>query len=652
MRFFMKLSFAAVALVFATASAQGPTQFNPHTQIRWPDLVGMGTPTSLSCTSTNYGEPYTDKSVTPNVHYHCGTTGWAVDASGGGGAVSSVNGQTGTVTLPMLASSASVVLAGDSRLLVSGTCQNINNGGPCYQGTITAGVIASGVATFTASNSQSAGNILTLSGFSGSAAGLNGQVVTVLSSGLSNSQFEADVTGITTLASTGAGAWICRNTVQGQIAALPLVVSSGATVINTAVPDQTVAGIVSGYTATLHPLSPAVTGNPAYLIIQDDFDAVNGSTFATIEGLYSTLWADAWADGYKIVQTTQIPYGNSIYGDPDATAAAVNEWMKGQIGTINSHPGSILVDTASVLSQVYDSTFFLVYGVTTGQDDLHFNDAGASMFTALVNAGLSSGGNVLFSAGAQTVAMPVTKAGESIGSQIIDTGGGYSGWNSLSWELYSVTGPSTYLPLPDVGVFWIDNTWAFSLDLNTINGYPQMVLNPYGSYCWINGSNSRVANPGATCFSADQSANDTIDLDSSNNYSAAPYNNKLGSLKLNNLFVGGTCTGCGGGSGNAYSGVNTQTGTSYTLLLSDAGGYVRMNNAASNTVTIPPSSSVAFTAGTVIVFNQVGAGQTTLAPGAGVTLNTPTSLSTRAQFSTISITYVGSDVWDVAGDLQ
>ena len=43
-----------------------------------------------------------------------------------------------------------------------------------------------------------------------------------------------------------------------------------------------------------------------------------------------------------------------------------------------------------------------------------------------------------------------------------------------------------------------------------------------------------------------------------------------------------------------------QTGTAYTLVLADAFKLVAMNNAAANTLTVPPNSSVAFPIGTRI----------------------------------------------------
>lgn len=67
-----------------------------------------------------------------------------------------------------------------------------------------------------------------------------------------------------------------------------------------------------------------------------------------------------------------------------------------------------------------------------------------------------------------------------------------------------------------------------------------------------------------------------------------------------------------------YLGQNLQTGTSYELVLDDAGKVVEMNNGAANAVTIPENASVAFPVNTRIdVFNK-GAGQTTI----GITSDT------------------------------
>ena len=52
--------------------------------------------------------------------------------------------------------------------------------------------------------------------------------------------------------------------------------------------------------------------------------------------------------------------------------------------------------------------------------------------------------------------------------------------------------------------------------------------------------------------------------------------------------------------------INEQTGTAYTLVGGDAGKLIKMTNAAANTLTVPPSSSVNFDIGTTINVVQYG----------------------------------------------
>lgn len=61
-----------------------------------------------------------------------------------------------------------------------------------------------------------------------------------------------------------------------------------------------------------------------------------------------------------------------------------------------------------------------------------------------------------------------------------------------------------------------------------------------------------------------------------------------------------------------YLGQNLQTGTAYELVLGDAGFLVEMNNAASNILTIPANSAVAFPVDTIIDVVQGGAGITSI----------------------------------------
>jgi hypothetical protein len=94
--------------------------------------------------------------------------------------------------------------------------------------------------------------------------------------------------------------------------------------------------------------------------------------------------------------------------------------------------------------------------------------------------------------------------------------------------------------------------------------------------------------------------------------------------------------------------INTQAGTSYTLLLTDAGDYVRMTSGSANTVTIPTNASVAFDIGTEVIVRQAGAGTTTIA-GPGVTINTSNTLVLAAQHDSVSLVKVATDIWDLTG---
>ena len=96
--------------------------------------------------------------------------------------------------------------------------------------------------------------------------------------------------------------------------------------------------------------------------------------------------------------------------------------------------------------------------------------------------------------------------------------------------------------------------------------------------------------------------------------------------------------------------LNAQTGTTYTLVLTDNGRLVTLNNAAAITVTVPLNSSVAFATGAIINLQQIGAGQVTVVGDSGVTIN-GTGTALRAQWSAASLIKTATDTWTVIGDL-
>jgi len=92
------------------------------------------------------------------------------------------------------------------------------------------------------------------------------------------------------------------------------------------------------------------------------------------------------------------------------------------------------------------------------------------------------------------------------------------------------------------------------------------------------------------------------------------------------------------------NGLNDQTGTSYTLVLTDAGKTVTLNNAAAVTLTVPTNASVAYETGTCIYFTNKGAGAVTIAAAGGVTLNNNQPVS---QYSSGMLQKLDTDTWVV-----
>lgn len=87
-----------------------------------------------------------------------------------------------------------------------------------------------------------------------------------------------------------------------------------------------------------------------------------------------------------------------------------------------------------------------------------------------------------------------------------------------------------------------------------------------------------------------------------------------------------------------------------TLVLTDDGNIVEPNKATAITETIPPNTDVAFPVGAYVEVMQLGAGQVTIAAGAGVTLRAPNGAKTAAQYSTLGVRQRAANEWVVTGD--
>jgi len=93
------------------------------------------------------------------------------------------------------------------------------------------------------------------------------------------------------------------------------------------------------------------------------------------------------------------------------------------------------------------------------------------------------------------------------------------------------------------------------------------------------------------------------------------------------------------------------TTTTYTAVAADAGRLITLSNAAAITVTLPTPTSLGLTAGTIITFTGIAAGLFTFAAGAGATVNSPRTLGSRAQWSSVRAVAVSTTGWVLDGDL-
>jgi len=80
---------------------------------------------------------------------------------------------------------------------------------------------------------------------------------------------------------------------------------------------------------------------------------------------------------------------------------------------------------------------------------------------------------------------------------------------------------------------------------------------------------------------------------------------------------------------------------------------ISRTSAAAQTIGVPTNASVAIDIGQSFLVEQTGAGQLTIQPAAGVTVNrlAGRSLVAAGQFAMIRLTKIGTNVWNATGDL-
>ena len=101
----------------------------------------------------------------------------------------------------------------------------------------------------------------------------------------------------------------------------------------------------------------------------------------------------------------------------------------------------------------------------------------------------------------------------------------------------------------------------------------------------------------------------------------------------------------------AFGIFNNQTGTTYTLALTDVAKVVTLTNGSAITLTVPTNAAVAFPIGTQILLYQGGAGQVTISSSATIR-SQGTKLKITGQYGVAGLLKVNTDEWVAYGNLS
>ena len=106
------------------------------------------------------------------------------------------------------------------------------------------------------------------------------------------------------------------------------------------------------------------------------------------------------------------------------------------------------------------------------------------------------------------------------------------------------------------------------------------------------------------------------------------------------------------GSTFTYLNVLTDSTTTRTPALTDAGAYILTTHGTGITVTLPQNSAVAFPVGTTIYFERNGAGTLTFAAGTGASITSKdATLTCGDRYTTVAAVKIGADAWSLIGNI-
>lgn len=230
--------------------------------------------------------------------------------------------------------------------------------------TVTGGSISGGIATVTTSaGNPNIGDWVNLVNLGapfntgpatvGQATGY--QIFKVLGTGHTSTQFQVAYTFATGSVPAGTAYQVNGTLPMWTMNNEPWFTGTNGNLIVDVAGGATLNSLALNYAANLHPFSPAVTGNPALLIINGggENDIQGCDTYQNLESYYKSLWIQAHKDGYTVLQGDIWPTGWNFISCPNGNVnfSLTNQWLRTQtkpvvgMNTTTSTTGSPVIST-------------------------------------------------------------------------------------------------------------------------------------------------------------------------------------------------------------------------------------------------------------------------------------------------------------------
>jgi hypothetical protein len=431
--------------------------------------------------------------------------------------------------------------------------------------------------------------------------------------------------------------------------------------------SYSIAGYATDYAALFHSISPAATGNnPEYLILNDIFnnDIQLCTSAATIEADLQSFWQQAHTDGWIVVQgtSTSTPWNTTSLGCVSAfsTRQAVNTWLLGQGKSFYNTSGAStgeywdrLADVGAILNNPTDTNLIATNGglapggvqaytqvlnaaLSNQASDVRYSNEGLYYGTAPDSPGNSRGQiNVAIADNSQSfVWINTTGTLQAFG---INTATGFAGGGGILADFPGTSVGTSPLQVVNptassqsIATMFAPNLptsdytyWAVGVDSGT-NDYVATVFNYAGSTSASNSASIALHNENGINIYGDSGVSIPSVATSPSTSPICP-NGTAGRLTTSGC-TSSAVTWATPTTGTATSkatfpggdlfngGVNAQTGTSYTIVLTDENKVTTYSNSSAVAVTLPQATTTGFGAGAYFKEVNLGTGAVTITP--------------------------------------